>query len=230
MIKEEVTSMKQGIQKETRETKEAQRKDSEQTRERREMARVPDEGDNHGSERSNPHLHSPNILGQPAEESEREATRTVARAAEAHAAAEAEKVMQAWDTIVTKMARLDSPAMVSSAVAAAIQLTARVWNFEAPDAVEAVMLNLGGVTITADVLTTDAWQTSTGDGTMCHRGQPNEAPGARRDNGSNLERDQKGTHSTEGVVVVCNRGDREIQDIAGSHRSMADPLQKKRAM
>ena len=64
------------------------------------------------------------------------------RAAEARAAAEAEKVMQAWDMAVTKMARLDSPATVASAVAAAIQLPARVWNFEAPDAVEAVMLKV----------------------------------------------------------------------------------------
>ena len=132
MIKEEVTAIRQGIQKETRETKEAQRKGSDQTRERREMARVPDEGDAHGSERSKPHLHSPNILKQPAEESEREATRTAARAEEAHTAAESEKAMQAWDTTVTTMARLDSPATVASAVAAAIQLPARVWNFEAP--------------------------------------------------------------------------------------------------
>ena len=100
IIKEEVTTMKQGMQKEMKKTKKAQSKGSEQTRGKR------------GKTRS--------------------------RAAEARAATEAGKAMQAWDMTVTTMARLDTPATVARAVAAAIQLTAKVWNFEAADAVEAV--------------------------------------------------------------------------------------------
>ena len=72
---------------------------------------------------------------------------TVAAACEAGAAgarigAEVEKAMQAWDTAIAAMGRLNSPVIVASAAATAMQLTAKTWDFKTPDTVEAVMLKI----------------------------------------------------------------------------------------
>ena len=50
--------------------------------------------------------------------------------------------MQAWDSTVATMARLDTPATVARAATDAMQLTAKAWNFETSDAVEAVMMKV----------------------------------------------------------------------------------------
>ena len=62
------------------------------------------------------------------------------RTVEALASTEAEEAMRAWDVTVATMTQLDTPATVARAAAAAIHLTAKVWNFQAADAVEEVTM------------------------------------------------------------------------------------------
>ena len=111
-----------------------QLKGSEQTRETKELRRARETEKDHGSERSMGRQHTKGSEGMV----------TVAAACEAGTAgarigAEVEKAIQAWDTTIAAMGRLDSPVIVASAAATAMQLTAKTWDFKTPDAVEAVM-------------------------------------------------------------------------------------------
>ena len=61
--------------------------------------------------------------------------------------------MQAWDATVTAMAEMKPPETVAAAALTAMQMTADAWGFQAPDAVEAVMLKIVSrtpLTFTAD--------------------------------------------------------------------------------
>ena len=50
--------------------------------------------------------------------------------------------MQAWDATITAMVELRAPEIVAEAALTAMQMTAGTWSFEAPEAVEAVMLKI----------------------------------------------------------------------------------------
>ena len=50
--------------------------------------------------------------------------------------------MQAWDATITSMVGLEAPGIVAAAALTAMQMIARTWGFEAPEAVEAVMLKI----------------------------------------------------------------------------------------
>ena len=105
-----------------------QLKGSEQTREIKELRRAREKEKDHGSERSMGRQHAKGSDGMV----------TVAAACEAGAAgarigAEVEKAMQAWDTAIAAMGRLNSPVIVASAAATAMQLTAKTWDFKTPD-------------------------------------------------------------------------------------------------
>ena len=124
------------MQKVTKKIKKVELRGSKQIRK---LERTIREGNDHGSEQGTGRQH--------AREGERAAAATAACkagacAAEAHAIAGTAKPMQAWDAGVTAMPRLSSQTMVSEAALTAIQTTATTWDFNAPDAVEAVMLKI----------------------------------------------------------------------------------------
>ena len=68
--------------------------------------------------------------------------KTGSQAAEARASTEVEEAMQAWDWTMAIMTQVSTPATVARAAYHAMQWTARVWNFHAQDAVEAVMMKV----------------------------------------------------------------------------------------
>ena len=50
--------------------------------------------------------------------------------------------MQAWDATITAMVELSAPGRVAEAALTAMQMTAKTWGFDTPEAVEAVMLKI----------------------------------------------------------------------------------------
>ena len=90
------------------------------------------------------------VAAKSAEAAKDEVTRADAekarlRAAEEHASrleVAVTTAMQAWDATITAMAGLKAPGIVAEAALTAMRMAAGTWGFEAPEAVEAVMLKI----------------------------------------------------------------------------------------